>query len=278
MTPHCHLPGNPSPLSLPYGPVPPLFTVTSQGRLMTVKYRGHGKPPVKTAGSDCDGFGRTSRLAQISFLNILDIPACEPCLFVTLTIPDDCYMSMRGKLVQWRSDFWRRMEWKLGRTACMWRLEHKLRLTGLYPGEPFPHYHFMVFNCKYLSMNYVNEQWGKIIGHSGYLRTEVKPMENWTQTCFYVSKYLAKLEEPMPSLVFGINLNKGKKWGVLRKELVPICSPTVWSTRDAEMAKWLLADSRERWPGVPDQIGTGYRLFGHDREKLENLFGGLKCT
>jgi len=278
MTPHCHLHGNPSPLSLPYGPMPPLFTVTSQGRLLTVKYRGRGKHPVKTVGSTCQGFGRASRMAQMAFLNTLDVPKCEPCLFITLTIPDEKLQDADEKLVQWRSDFWRRMEARVGKTAAMWRIEFKPRLSGLYPGVLFPHYHFMVFNCKFICMNYVNEQWGKVIGWKQYLRTETKGMENWQQTCYYVSKYLAKVEDCVGSLVIGVNLNKGKKWGVLRKKLVPICSRFVYSGQEAAEEKELLDYSRSCWKGVPDQVGTGYRVFGHDAVTLEKILGGSKCT
>lgn len=274
MTPHCHIHGNPSPTSLPYGPIPPLFTVTSQGRLLTVKYRGRGKPPVKTVGSTCQGFGRASRMAQIAFLNTLDIPKCEPCLFITLTIPDAKLQEADEKLVQWRSDFWRRMEARVGNTATMWRIEFKPRLTGLYPGVLFPHYHFMVLNCKFICMNYVNAQWGKVIGWKQYVRTETKGMENWQQTCYYVSKYLAKLEDRVGSLVIGVNLNKGKKWGVLRKELVPICSTSRWASNEPALANEVRLYGKECWKGTPDENGVGFRVFGHDAATLGKILDG----
>lgn len=102
--------------------------------------------------SSCKGFSRGSRRRLMNHLNTLRTDAPLP-LFVTLTLPDDCYVpsiTEFAKVAKSLLDVWLK---RLGRicpsASGFWRIEWQTRKSGPLEGKVFPHFHLMLWGVEY---------------------------------------------------------------------------------------------------------------------------------
>lgn len=96
----------------------------------------------------CKGFSFGSRRRMLNKLNTVSVGSPLP-YFVTATLPDEAFndnVSEFSKSAKsWMDVFLKRLA-RVCPTACgFWRIEWKARLTGLYVGKLFPHFHLLIW-------------------------------------------------------------------------------------------------------------------------------------
>lgn len=198
------------------------------GSLIEVN-KGHIKLDPKGGGirGPITGFSQAARrnfIHKLGTVNKTKLP-----LWVTLTLPDEFDVN-----VQQLRKFFERFRRRLERRGCsgIWRLEWKRRISGLHVGEWYPHYHLMIWGAELIEFRaWMAKAWwlccGKLSTAHLSAGTNAKPVETWKQLCWYVSKYMAKVED-LP-----IDLdNIGRLWGVVNPDAIP------W----AELIEWTIPD------------------------------------
>lgn len=222
------------------------------------------------------GFSKASRLRLLKILATVDWSRAFPALFVTLTYPDEVVPRTNKLFNAHRAILWRYIEAFLGRQiTAIWRIEYMPRKTGKYVGDPWPHYHIMVFATTFIDCDVVNDRWKKSIGHTGYLRTETKQMEAPTQAGSYVASYCGKVS---PSLVNDAYLNKiptGRQWGILRKPLLPVCEKITARFVQGELTDLGRETAKRSLPYVLDSEDKGFVLFGGPALHISAMMFGI---
>jgi len=96
----------------------------------------------------CRGFSWASRRRMLERVNEVSCGASLPD-FVTMTFPDDCFddrVDVFAKEAKAKLDVWlKRLARVCPEAAGFWRIEWKARLSGLYVGKLFPHFHLLVW-------------------------------------------------------------------------------------------------------------------------------------
>ena len=94
----------------------------------------------------CRGFSQGSRRRLLNHLNTISVAAPLP-VFVTLTLPDDCFddsVSVLAKRLKSNLDVWFKRLIRVCPQACgFWRIEWEARKSGRYAGKLMPHAHGM---------------------------------------------------------------------------------------------------------------------------------------
>lgn len=217
---------------------------------------------VKVGGrrGEVQGFSRQSRLRLLSYLATLQWETLTPCLFVTLTYPDETTTLDNYSTGMHRARFWREVETHLGHhVPGLWRIEWMQRKSGACKGQAKPHFHILVFREKFIHKDVVNDAW-RAIHKVDYIRTEVKRRRSEREAAGYVAKYCAKTSNC--SLVNDAYHNKiphGRQWGVLRKNLIPT----------HEKKKVLLPRS--------DKVQAA-RIYAHEGREVYNKYGNESFT
>lgn len=216
------------------------------------------------------GFSKQSKRRLLTYLNSIDYTRTGPSLFVTLTHPDDVDVRKHRLRRNHRNLFVKTLERALGKKlGIIWRQEWIARKSGIHLGKMMPHYHLLVFGVKYIASELINSCWRNALKMGdGPLAIDIREVTGEQGVIKYIAKYLAK----NPSLDIGSYLDKtvtlGRFWGVLRKELIPLCTPQELelSTRRAyDLAREL----GEQMLGVNSNwLTTGYRIFGPSGERI----------
>lgn len=141
------------------------------------------------------GFSPGQRMRLLQFLNTIDREAVGRPLFVTLTYPDafPLVKDAKGHLLA----FQKRLERKEGPSVCsVVRMERQDRGA--------PHFHLLTFGVpeNFLDMNWVNRNWGEVVGPEYQDKktglppfTDVQAIRTWRGVFFYAAKYLAKMDK-----------------------------------------------------------------------------------
>lgn len=194
-----------------------------QGKLVVLKNTYYSAPPPPGKGrKEIKEYSSASRFRLLKQIATIDWEKLPRGLFVTLTYPDErADIDLRTATIQ-RHLWMRYVEKFVGHPVPMlWRKEYIDRKSGEYHGRMIQHFHVSVFTTKRLPMEKVNEWWQKAIAWDGYVRTEVKRMNNGEHAAFYLAKYLSKVDAS-PSLVNAAYLsNPGRAWGFHRPALIP---------------------------------------------------------
>ena len=184
-----------------------------------VKLKGRGLAGGGGQRGDVRGFSRQSRARMMELFNKLDVDWRAHPLFITLTYPKE----YSGNWKDWKRDldvFLKRVERKLKKCACVWRLEFQKRGA--------PHFHILVFNASYLDKDWVARAWYAIVnsGDVKHLKagTQCVRAKSDRQTCAYIAKYVAKVDS------VGDDRQSGRIWGVrgranLKQKIVKYCIP-----------------------------------------------------
>jgi len=244
--------------------------ITKQGSLLIWKVLERPTDfPNLTKRGFIMGFSKASRFRLIKLLAKIDWQQAEPCLFITLTVPDEVEADKPGFMTRAKTIFWRYVEKHLGRkTAAIWRIEWKDRKSGERKGELFPHAHLMVFNVKWLEYEKVNEWWGKSLRYTGeYLRTETKAMRNPAQAGYYVSKYCAKLDCSLVNAAY-LNKHRGRQWGVLRPSLLPFCEQSKVNIPNSELTEFCRALAEGERPDLFEYGNKSFTMIGPMADRI----------
>jgi hypothetical protein len=254
--------------------------VKMQGNLLEWKVLAEPTSNPDPKGRGCImQFSRASRLRMLKLIATIKWQEVEPCLFITLTFPDDRRPRTPAEVTQRRSVFWRYLEKYLGRQApCLWRTEWEPRLSGQHVCEFAPHFHIMLFGVPYIHYSLVNLWWRNALDYQEYTRTECKGMENARQAAYYIAAYCAKL--PSYSLVYASYLNSGsgRHWGTLRPELIPRHEQATFrfeTSYQAALAKEMVADLSK----YASEAGNGsFTVFSDEVSELVAHFTNLGLT
>ncbi len=240
------------------------LVITFQGQLFTWKV---GQPPrhfdPKSERGIVSSFSRWSRMRMLKLVATIDWQKAGECRFITLTYPDECGKQTRKQLNQARAVFWRSVENLMDKhVCCLWRLEWKLRLSGVFEGEWMPHWHLIAFDMPRIDKYTVRRFWQQAIQSPILPRTKVQKMKSERQVGYYVSKYAAKTDDTV--LVNGAKHNTytGRLWGVLRKELLPQCPKQEKRVRRSDHVDALREAILKHWPEKLDAPIEGFTLFG----------------
>ncbi len=173
--------------------------VFAQGRILKVKvpHTAPTKPVVGIRG-EIQEFSPQSRKRMLDKLARIDFENAGFVCFLTLTYPDRNGPPSHKETERDRRTFFKRMARRFPESSAIWRREHEARKTGEFRGEEFPHYHMMFFGLPFFEHEALNEIWREVIGYEGYVRTEIKGLENWKQAMYYLSKYMAKTQQQRP--------------------------------------------------------------------------------
>jgi len=184
----------------------PLAEVLAQGRLLRVRVVHRLRPQRGrrfAARGAITQFSRASRKRMLELLSRLDPSrAGFPC-FVTLTYPDREGPPTHDETERDRQCFFKRMKRRFPLCSGLWRREFQPRKSGAQCGEIYPHYHLLVFNLPFLPHAMLNEVWRSVIGHDGYVRTEIEAVHSWQGAFFYAAKYMAKTDPTTDAVVDG---------------------------------------------------------------------------
>jgi len=236
--------------------------------------RATGPSRARKRRSQVGGYSRASRLRLCRTL--AKIPRDSKAIFITLTTPEGFGIDSAASKHNLLERFHKRLERRFGEHAVIWKLEFGER--------PEPHFHVIMFSNSSLPVSkaklaeireFVARAWWEICGRicEEHLRagTRVERPRSLVRTMKYISKAespqnCTDSEELIPQQV-------GRRWGVWRKELLPI----EWvvlrvSLHDAFQARRIL----RRLLGLKNRPGVvTFRVFVRDDhiKRLLELLG-----
>lgn len=156
-------------------------------------------------------FSRQSRKRMMQYFASIDEESVSrDTTFVTLTYHnewgDDAH--------DWHADLNVFLQWlmrRYPRCGVVWRLEFQERGA--------PHWHLLIVGARHIPWQDITEEWRSIAHQNSVYRgqyaTKVEGIKSWRQACFYLGKYVAKVNDcPM-------RVTTGRCWGVRRPEMIP---------------------------------------------------------
>jgi hypothetical protein len=172
--------------------------------------------------SQIEGYSRASQLRLCRTL--APIPRDSKALFITLTYPEGCHIYTESAKRRDLVAFKKRLESQYGEHAAVWRIEFCGRI---------PHFHLLVFFHEHLIISkallaeireWVARIWWEVCGRVSeeHLRagTSVERPRSLVRTMKYISK--AEPSQISCSPGEGRPQHAGRRWGVWRRELLPI--------------------------------------------------------
>jgi len=168
------------------------------------------------------GYSRASRLRLCRTLAA--IPRDSKAVLVTLTYPEGCRIDMVAAKRHHLEAFKKQFERHYGKHAAVWRMEFC---------DGIPHFHLLLFFPKHLVISkarltqireWVARTWWEVCGRISeeHLRagTSVERPRSLVRTMKYISK--AEPSQISSSPGEGSPRHAGRRWGVWRRELLPI--------------------------------------------------------
>lgn len=208
---------------------------------------------------DITEFSKASRRRILRL--VATLKRTEISMFVTLTYPDD--FERNPRIVKTHLDkFFKRLLRKFPNAIILWRMEPKVRKSGVSAGEIAPHFHLLIWNVEYKKLReWIPLNWYEVVG-SGDERhldagTSVEPVKSSRGVMFYTAKYICKSDSYiMPGW--------GRYWGVVNREMLKTIQGkrTVIEIDDAS-AKTILRYMRRKASEVYNRKGQfiGRRKF-----------------
>lgn len=127
-----------------------------------------------------------------------------------------------------------------------------------------PHVHFLYIGCGYWPQAACQTAWESAIG-GRRARVDIREATGARRVGYYVAKYIGKLPDESSSLVIDAYLSNdwpGRKWGVLRKNLLPLCPRKRYRISKGEDWDFIRSFAKREWDGVPNDGEQGFTLFG----------------
>jgi len=241
-----------------------------QGELLEITYvnpDAEYRRPGKRKG--ISGFTKAARLRMLRHVASIEWNSFKKGVFITLTYPNEYHGRTMKERNRDRYLFMRTMENHLGRkVGAMWRIEWEKRKSGSSMGKWFCHVHVIVFNCRFISKEVVNDGWRRALNAEGPLITWIDGISDGRKASRYVSKYCAKLPDA-GVLDDTTYLNStGRHWGMHRKSLIPFAFRIHIPFLDDRMIELAenLAASKFRF--FTRGTGNGFSVFGPDAKKI----------
>jgi len=174
-------------------PVPQhLASVEAQGGLFRLRLPG-GTPAAAVAlRGEIQEFTPQSRKRMLELMARIATDRVGFVCFITLTFPDGDGPLSLDLANRHRTAFLKRLHRAFPQASGIWRREWEERKSGASVGKLYPHYHLLCLRMPFLSHEDLNAMWAGVLGHEGYVRTEIRGLRSWRQALHYVAKYMAK--------------------------------------------------------------------------------------
>lgn len=254
-------------------------SVTFQGKC--VEYKTHF-PYAKQVGGqrgEIAGFSQAARLRMLKNFHRIDFSLKPFPLFVTLTYPDELATPDLDERNLHRKTMARHLEKLVGhKVGAAWRVEWEERKSGALIGTPCPHWHLLIFRIGFIPYEDINRLWRQTIGHGGYVRTDIRRVDERGAIQGYMAKYISKTAVPLSLVMHAYQRKLGRAYGWLRKDQIP------WAEKRTEA---LLTDSQrlamtrfasERIPIVLPEFEQSWTLLGADALEACKEFPKLPLT
>lgn len=258
----------------PQKPKKPTLTLWEGASLIVVKM---GKKQAKTAKRDAAKRGEITAFSRASRWRILKLVATirqtEISMFVTLTYPDD--FERNPRMVKTHLDkFFKRLLRKFPNAIVLWRMEPKVRKSGVSAGEIAPHFHLLIWNVDYkILREWIPSNWYEVVGSGDEKHfaagTRVERVRSSRGVMYYTTKYICKSDSyVMPGW--------GRYWGVVNREMLKtIQGKQIVEELDNTSAKTLLRYMRRKASEVYDRKGQfvgrrKFRKWGHKLTLIGN--------
>lgn len=142
-------------------------------------------------------------------------------VYVVLTFPDEYFPNNSDGKISQRilRAFIRRLKRRFPGCGAIVRREHERRKSGRHVGEYFPHYNLLIWGASELDLRvWLPSAWWDVCGrlcdaHRG-AGTYIKLVESWRQMSYYISKYVAKLDDYHAE-------GWGLWWGFVNRSFLP---------------------------------------------------------
>lgn len=207
------------------------------------------------------GFSKASRLRLLE--TVCKVRKDANCLFLTLTIPDDCPNDGRSLNTYFRR-FRMRVARRFPSVAAVWRLDVVERKSGLHVGEPYGHYHLLVWGLVAVPglREWISCAWYEAVGskNMAHLRagTRLEVPRDYGAVRAYAAKlYALKGGNEAAGMIDA----PGRFWGVLGRENIPWAVELVRVLGPGEgvrllriMRRWAKASFRKRGRRVPRSV------------------------
>lgn len=185
------------------------------GSLVEFKAVGGGKRLGGGLRGRCGAFSRACRRRMQRMMGMIRNDA--KALLITLTYPRVWDRDARVWAAHLEA-FWKRLERKYPKAACVWREEYQQRLA--------PHFHLMVFNVDFIPYQWVAQAWFEVVGSGDLLHlkagTEVRRVRSAKGMRSYMKKYMAKLPVTCEASVDDADVSHvGRWWGVKGRDRIP---------------------------------------------------------
>lgn len=257
---------------------PPLVYVKIQGNVLEYKRYCQTScvPPTR---SPITTFSQSARLRMLKFFHRIDFEHFTTPLLITLTYPDEKACPTLEQRNDHRRKFARRLEAFTGREVpAAWRVEWEPRKSGTLIGTYAPHWHILVFRHRYIHYEDINLLWKKTIGHSGYVRTEIRAMRDDSPVKLYMAKYISK-DACSPSLVFAAYQTKlGRAYGWLRKDQIPVYPEHKYTNLTDEQRAEFMRLAEETLPWMSAGREDSFTLFGGYGQEYLRILDGEDLT
>lgn len=190
-------------------------------------------PPKPSKRGSVTEFSRKSRRRMIDLQSRLDLTD-RRIVFMTLTFH---YTHSVGYTKACFKRFLSYVRYHYPQASAMWRLEFQKRGA--------PHYHLIFFDLPFWEFKALRKTWMDCT-HEDNSGVRVNLLTSARQAMFYVSKYVAKIPELNCSTLF-INAPyqqnveekwRGRMWGILNKECLPMAERITGVIVDEEIANY----------------------------------------
>lgn len=229
-------------------------------------------------------FSAKSRLNLLKILARVDWQKMGRPLFITLTYPNEILPRTAREMSQHRYEFFRYLENFEGKQICsLWRIEWKERQTGAMKNFIYPHYHLLIFNVPFIRHQRINEFWTRAINSPVHVRTDVQKAQRTQKAAFYCAKYASKDSSSLVHAAYLNNKLNGRVWGIVRKNLLTMCSPVTIRSSTLFIAEERLREFKRVFGDAMPFNNESFTCFGEDSLKIwhilfEQCLDGEICT
>lgn len=238
--------------------------ITHQGQLLTWREtKGQSKCPTTIGRGQVEEFSRAARLRMLKYIAVVDWQKMGRGIFLTLTYPDEVDTTSGKVLNKHRYLIHRHIEKELGRKVpVLWKVEWKPRLTGKKIDYLYPHWHLLIFDNSYLEHEKIKMLWKSVIHSEQTPIVHIVRADSEVGTAKYVAKYASKHDYYLDNAAY---LNKpaiGRQWGILRKELIPLCKKYQVKLKDTEVLQKFRKSLVYEILQYQRENNTGFSVFG----------------
>jgi hypothetical protein len=254
-------------------------SLSIQGKCVEYKLHHYRAPRKITGRGEIASFTDAARLRMLKEFARVNYDATCPPLFVTLTYPDPLATPALEQRNIHRAVMARYMEKYLGHhVAAAWRVEWVPRKSGELIGQPCPHWHWLIFGVGFIPYAEINAMWKKTIAWEGYVRTDIRRVDERGVVQSYMAKYISK-DAVSPSLVIPAYHNKlGRAYGWLRKQEIPWHDKIRHNALTDSQRAILTALAHELLPKTASGLETSFTLMGDRAEEAWGILDELGLT